>query len=101
MGEAVFDKEDDLAVEFVTAASNLRAAAYGIPQQSQFDAKVGMLSLTHSTMTIARLSMLPCVLIPANSFWGQTSVNEDCALHREWQATLSMLLPRQMLLSAD
>ena len=39
VGEAVFDKEDDLAVEFVTAASNLRAAAYGILQQSQFDAK--------------------------------------------------------------
>lgn len=43
VGEAVFDKEDDLAVEFVTAASNLRAAAYGIPQQSQFNAKVGIL----------------------------------------------------------
>lgn len=40
VGEAVFDKEDDLAVEFVTAASNLRAAAYGISQQSLFDAKV-------------------------------------------------------------
>lgn len=40
VGEAVFDKEDDLAVEFVTAASNLRAAAYNIPQQSLFATKV-------------------------------------------------------------
>ena len=39
-GEAVFDKEDDLAVEFVTAAANLRAANYSIPQQSLFITKV-------------------------------------------------------------
>ena len=43
VGAAVFDKEDDLAVEFVTAASNLRAAAYGIPQQTLFATKVGPL----------------------------------------------------------
>lgn len=35
-----FDKDDALAVEFVAAASNLRAACYGIPVQSLFDAKV-------------------------------------------------------------
>jgi hypothetical protein len=40
VGEAVFDKEDDLAVEFVTAAANLRAAAYNIPRQSLFNTKV-------------------------------------------------------------
>ena len=40
VGEAVFDKEDDLAVEFVTAAANLRAANYGISQQSLFITKV-------------------------------------------------------------
>ena len=40
IGEAVFDKEDDLAVEFVTAAANLRAANYNIPQQSLFVTKV-------------------------------------------------------------
>ena len=45
VGEAVFDKEDDLAVEFVTAAANLRAANYGIPQQSLFITKVSLLSL--------------------------------------------------------
>ena len=44
MGAAVFDKEDDLAVEFVTAASNLRAAAYGIPQQTLFATKARSLS---------------------------------------------------------
>ena len=41
VGSAVFDKDNDLAVEFVTAASNLRALSYNIPTQSLFDAKVG------------------------------------------------------------
>lgn len=40
VGSAVFDKDDDLAVEFVTAASNLRALSYRISTQSLFDAKV-------------------------------------------------------------
>lgn len=40
LGAAVFDKEDPLACDFVTAASNLRAAAYGIPMQSLFECKV-------------------------------------------------------------
>ncbi|KAI8981889.1 hypothetical protein BDF20DRAFT_817446 [Mycotypha africana] len=34
-----FDKDDDDAMEFVTAASNLRAHIFGIPQKSLFDAK--------------------------------------------------------------
>ena len=41
VGAAVFDKDDDLAVEFVTAAANLRSIAYNIPTQSLFAAKVG------------------------------------------------------------
>jgi Ubiquitin-activating enzyme active site len=40
LGAAVFDKDDDLAVEFVTAAANLRACCFGIPQQNLFEAKV-------------------------------------------------------------
>ena len=40
VGAAVFDKDDDLAVEFVTAAANLRSLAYNIPTQSLFAAKV-------------------------------------------------------------
>ena len=40
VGSAVFDKDDSLAVEFVTAASNLRSLCYAIPPQSLFDAKV-------------------------------------------------------------
>ena len=40
VGAAVFDKDDDLAVEFVTAAANLRSIAYNIPTQTLFAAKV-------------------------------------------------------------
>ena len=40
VGAAVFDKDDDLAVAFVTAASNLRAICYDISTQSTFAAKV-------------------------------------------------------------
>ena len=40
VGAAAFDKDDDLAVEFVTAASNLRSLCYNIPTQSLFAAKV-------------------------------------------------------------
>lgn len=42
LGAAVFDKDDALAVEFVTAASNLRSHVFGIPTQSLFDTKVGL-----------------------------------------------------------
>ena len=45
VGAAVFDKDDDLAVEFVTAAANLRSIAYGIPTQSLFAAKVHSVTL--------------------------------------------------------
>ena len=40
VGAAAFDKEDALAVDFVMAAANLRAAAYGIPMQTWFAIKV-------------------------------------------------------------
>ena len=40
LGAAVFDKEDLLACEFVTAAANLRSIVFGIPTQSLFDTKV-------------------------------------------------------------
>lgn len=33
VGQLTFDKDDDLAVEFVTAASNLRATNYSIATQ--------------------------------------------------------------------
>jgi ubiquitin-like 1-activating enzyme E1 B len=37
VGNMVFDKDDELSLDFVCAASNLRAHAYGIPMQSEFE----------------------------------------------------------------
>ncbi|EWM25223.1 sumo-activating enzyme subunit 2 [Nannochloropsis gaditana] len=39
LGRYDFDKDDALAMRFVTAATNLRAASFGIPAQSYHDAK--------------------------------------------------------------
>ena len=40
-GEEVitFDKDDDDTLDFVTAASNLRSAAYGIPRKTRWEVK--------------------------------------------------------------
>ncbi|KAG2449988.1 hypothetical protein HYH02_000092 [Chlamydomonas schloesseri] len=51
VGAAAFDKDDDLAVEFVTAASNLRSSCYGIPEQSLFDAKGMAGNIIHAIAT--------------------------------------------------
>ena len=39
IGDLVFDKEDDLSVQFVAAAANLRALCYSIDQASIFEIK--------------------------------------------------------------
>jgi len=39
VGGLKFDKDDPQALDFVTAASNLRASIFNIPRQSRFDAK--------------------------------------------------------------
>lgn len=44
-------QEDDLAVDFVMAAANLRAAAYGIPTQTWFDAKGMAGNIVHAVAT--------------------------------------------------
>lgn len=51
LGSAVFDKDDDLAVDFVTAASNLRAMCYGIPTQTAFHAKGMAGNIIHAIAT--------------------------------------------------
>lgn len=46
-----FDKDDDLAVEFVTASANLRAHSFGIPLQSLFEAKGIAGNIVHAIAT--------------------------------------------------
>lgn len=51
IGCAVFDKDDDLAVNFVTSAANLRCFCYGIEPQTRFDAKGMAGNIIHAIAT--------------------------------------------------
>eukprot|EP00850_Spirogloea_muscicola_P001306 SM000005S17103 [mRNA] locus=s5:166969:171210:- [translate_table: standard] len=51
IGSLSFDKDDQLAVEFVTAAANLRANSFGIPMQSLFDSKGIAGNIIHAVAT--------------------------------------------------
>ena len=51
VGCTTFDKDDDLAVNFVTAASNLRSQCYNIPLQSEFTIKGMAGNIIHAIAT--------------------------------------------------
>lgn len=51
IGNLTFDKDDSLAVEFVTAAANIRAASFNIPLHSLFDAKGIAGNIIHAVAT--------------------------------------------------
>ncbi|UPR03813.1 subunit 2 of SUMO-activating enzyme [Chloropicon primus] len=51
IGMLGFDKDFDLSVDFVAAASNLRSFCYGIPQQSKFDVKGLAGNIIHAIAT--------------------------------------------------
>lgn len=51
IGNLSFDKDDQLAVELVTAAANIRAASFGIPLQNLFEAKGIAGNIVHAVAT--------------------------------------------------
>ncbi|KAG1331754.1 putative SUMO-activating enzyme subunit 2 [Cocos nucifera] len=51
IGNLTFDKDDQLAVEFVTAAANIRASSFGIPLYSLFEAKGIAGNIVHAVAT--------------------------------------------------
>ncbi|KAL6008092.1 SUMO-activating enzyme subunit 2 [Asimina triloba] len=51
IGSLGFDKDDQLAVEFVTAAANIRASSFGIPLHSLFEAKGIAGNIVHAVAT--------------------------------------------------
>nr|GEU74297.1 SUMO-activating enzyme subunit 2 [Tanacetum cinerariifolium] len=51
IGTLSFDKDDHLAVEIVTAAANIRAASFGIPLHSLFEAKGIAGNIVHAVAT--------------------------------------------------
>ncbi|KAG6651723.1 SUMO-activating enzyme subunit 2-like isoform X2 [Carya illinoinensis] len=51
IGNLTFDKDDQLAVEFVTAAANIRASSFDIPLKSLFEAKGIAGNIVHAVAT--------------------------------------------------
>ncbi|CAN8314596.1 unnamed protein product [Cochlearia groenlandica] len=51
IGHLTFDKDDQLAVEFVTAAASIRAESFGIPLHSLFEAKGIAGNIVHAVAT--------------------------------------------------
>jgi hypothetical protein len=47
----IFDKDDQLAVEFVSTAANIRAYSFGIPLHSLFEAKGVAGNIVHAVAT--------------------------------------------------
>lgn len=65
-----FDKDDQLAVEFVTAAANIRASSFGIPLHSLFEAKGIAGNIVHAVATtnaiIAGLIVIEAIKVLQN-----------------------------------
>ncbi|CAK8561041.1 unnamed protein product [Lathyrus sativus] len=70
VGNLSFDKDDQLAVEFVTAAANIRAASFGIPLHSLFEAKGIAGNIVHAVATtnavIAGLIVIEAIKVLKN-----------------------------------
>ncbi|KAM1002530.1 hypothetical protein ACFX2C_002951 [Malus domestica] len=70
IGNMTFDKDDQLAVEFVTSAANIRAASFGIPLHSLFEAKGIAGNIVHAVATtnaiIAGLIVIEAIKVLQN-----------------------------------
>ncbi|XP_057966170.1 SUMO-activating enzyme subunit 2 [Malania oleifera] len=70
IGNLCFDKDDQLAVEFVTAAANIRATSFGIPLHSLFEAKGIAGNIVHAVATtnaiIAGLIVIEAIKVLQN-----------------------------------
>ncbi|GAB2291786.1 SUMO-activating enzyme subunit 2 [Dionaea muscipula] len=70
IGSLSFDKDDQLAVEFVTAAANIRASSFSIPMHSLFEAKGIAGNIIHAVATtnaiIAGLIVIEAIKVLQN-----------------------------------
>ncbi|EXC17232.1 SUMO-activating enzyme subunit 2 [Morus notabilis] len=68
IGNLTFDKDDQLAVEFVTAAANIRASSFGIALHNLFEAKGIAGNIVHAVATtnaiIAGLIVIEAIKTP-------------------------------------
>ncbi|PKU70352.1 SUMO-activating enzyme subunit 2 [Dendrobium catenatum] len=72
IGNLMFDKDDQLAVEFVTAAANIRASSFGIPMHSLFETKGIAGNIVHAVATtnaiIAGLIVIEAIKVLQGDF---------------------------------
>ncbi|KAH0470091.1 hypothetical protein IEQ34_001649 [Dendrobium chrysotoxum] len=72
IGNLTFDKDDQLAVEFVTAAANIRASSFGIPMHSLFETKGIAGNIVHAVATtnaiIAGLIVIEAIKVLQGNF---------------------------------
>ncbi|XP_042397907.1 SUMO-activating enzyme subunit 2-like isoform X1 [Zingiber officinale] len=72
IGNLTFDKDDQLALEFVTAAANIRASCFGIPLHSLFDSKGIAGNIVHAVATtnaiIAGLIVIEAIKVLQEDF---------------------------------
>jgi ubiquitin-like 1-activating enzyme E1 B len=71
MGSMVFDKDDELALDFVTAAANIRAHNFGIKKESIFKIKemAGKIvpAISSSNALVAALQTTEAIKLLANA----------------------------------
>lgn len=71
VGEVLFDKEDNLAVDFVAAAANLRATNFGIKTDTWFNIKGMAGNIIHAIATtnaiISGLIVIEAVKVRSDS----------------------------------
>ena len=58
-----FDKDDDDTLDFVTAAANLRSAAYGIPGKSRWEVKGTRISPCSHRSSLSSPHFVPVLVI--------------------------------------
>jgi len=103
LGSMVFDKDDDLAMKFVTAASNLRSQCFKIERKSLFDTKGIAGSIVHAIATtnaiVAGIQTLEAVKVLAR-MKGAT-VNHPFIRARDEKANASLDFKPKRNLSRD
>ena len=104
IGTAVFDKDDPVAMDFVTAASNLRCRVFGIERKSPFDVKGIAGNIIHAIATTnaiaAGLQVLEAVRV-ANRLLPErkepiTSSSFFTWIHRHPAGNGSLLQPTEL-----
>jgi ubiquitin-like 1-activating enzyme E1 B len=77
VGTALFDKEDNLAVDFVTAAANLRATNFGIKTNTWFDIKGMAGNIIHAIATTNAIISGLIVIEAVKILTGEISKTRD------------------------